>query len=175
MLTGGLKLMIRAGFFVVLCLLMQGCALMTGLKKAQQTAKVSSEADLELHAVNNLKENRLLLNLVDRKDSTVINAQLEIWPKGRFSFSPEHGFVGEAERLKWNGQETSASTQQQRLALTSALEKGEVLDMDLKQQQKVQEVVKTSRSSWQGWLLLLLLIVPGLYIALRHWKKWIRL
>ncbi|MBG6233559.1 hypothetical protein IWX76_000114 [Pedobacter sp. CAN_A7] len=145
---------------------------MTGLKKEQQTAKLSSETELDLKVSNNLQENRLLLNLVNRKDSTVTNAQLEIWPKGRFSFSPEHGFVGEAERLKWHGQETSAATQQQQFTLTSALEKVEVLDVDLKQQQKVQAQVKTSRSSWQGWLLLLLLVVPGLYIALRHWRKY---
>jgi hypothetical protein len=153
-----------------LCLLMQGCALITGQKKEQQTAKLASETELDLNTVKNLKESRLLLNLVDRKDSTVINAQLEIWPKGRFSFSPEHGFVGEAERLKWHGQETNTASKQQRLTLTSALEKAEVLDLDLKQQQKVQAQVKTSRSSWQGWLLLLLLVVPGLYIALRHWR-----
>ena len=162
--------MIRVAFFILLCLLMQGCALMTGLKK-EQTAKLSSETELDLKVSNNLQENRLLLNLVDRKDSTVTNAQLEIWPKGRFSCSPEHGFVGEAELLKWYGQETSASTQQQQLTLTSALEKAEVLGVDLKQQQKVQAQVKTSRSSWQGWLLLLMLIVPGLFIALRHWRN----
>ena len=165
--------MIRAGLFVLLCLLMQGCALMTGLKK-EQTAKLSSETELDLKVSNNLQENRLLLNLVDRKDSSVINVQLEIWPKGKFSFSPEHGFVGEAERLKWHGQETSGASQQQRLTLTSSLEKAEVLDLDLIQQQKVQAQVKTSRSSWQGWLLLLLLVVPGLYIALRQWRGWMQ-
>ena len=163
--------MIRAALLILLCLLMQGCAMLTGQKKEQQTAKLSSETELELHAVNNLKEHSLLLNLVDRKDSTVTNAHLEIWPKGKFSFSPEHGFVGEAERLKWHGQATSAASEQQRLTLTSALEQAEVLDLDLKQEQKVQAQVKTSRSSWQGWLLLLLLIVPGLYITLRHWRK----
>ena len=163
--------MIRVALLILWCLLMQGCGLITGLKKEQHVAKLSSETDVELHAVNNLKENRLLLNLVDRKDSTVTHTQVEIWPKGRFSFSPEHGFVGEAERLQWHGQETSAARQQQRMTLTSALEKAEVLDLDLKQQQKVQTKVKTSRSSWQGWLLLLLLVVPGLYIALRHWRQ----
>jgi hypothetical protein len=175
MLTGGLKPMIRGAVLILLCLLIQGCALMTGLKKEQQTAKLSSETELELHAVNNLKENRLLLNLVDRKDSIVTSAQLEIWPKGTFSFSPEHGFVGEAERLVWHGQARAETSHHQRLTLTSALEKAEVLDVDLIQHQKVQAQVKTSRSSWQGLLLILLLVVPGLYIALRHWKKWIRL
>jgi len=164
--------MIRAALLILLCLLMQGCAMLTGQKKEQQTAKLSSETELELHAVNNLKEHSLLLNLVDRKDSTVTNAHLEIWPKGKFSFSPEHGFVGEAERLKWHGQATSAASEQQRLTLTSALEQAEVLDLDLKQEQKVQAQVKTSRSSWQGWLLLLMLVLPGLFIVFRHWRKW---
>lgn len=163
--------MSRAGLLVLLCLLMQGCALMTGLKKEQQTAKLASETEVDLKVSNNVQENRLLLNLVDRKDSTVTNTQLEIWPKGRFSFSPEHGFVGEAELLKWHGQETRAATQQQQLTLASTLEKAEVSDLHLKQQQEAQAQVKTSRSSWQGWLLLLLLVVPGLYIALRYCRK----
>jgi len=167
--TGGLSQMIRAVLVVLLCVLMQGCALLSSQKKEQ--LKLSSETEVELHAVNHLKENSLLLNLVDRKDSTVKNAHLEIWPKGKFSFSPEHGFVGEAERLKWHGQATSAASEQQRMTLTSAVEKGEILDLNLKQEEKVQAQVKTSRSSWQGWLLLLLLIVPGLYITLRHWRK----
>ena len=174
MLTGGLNPMIRAAILILLCLLIQGCALLTGQKKEQQTAKSSSETVLELHGVNNLKENSLLLNLVDRKDSTVTNAQLEIWPKGKFSFSPEHGFVGEAERLKWHGQATSAASLQQRLTLTSEHEQLEVLDLDLNQQQKVQAQVKTIRSSWQGWLLLLLLVTPGLFIVFRHWRKWMQ-
>ena len=161
--------MIRVGPFVLLCLLMQGCAL---LKKEQQTAKLATETDLDLKVSNKLQENHLLLKLVNRKDSTVTNTLLEIWPKGKFSFSPENGFVGEAERLKWHGQATSAASQQQQLTLTSSLDKAEVLDLDWKQQQKVQAQVKTSRSSWQGWLLLLLLVVPGLYIALRQLWKW---
>ena len=163
--------MIRPVLLILWCLLIQGCALLTGQKKEHQNAKLSSETELELHAVSHLKENSLLLNLVDRKDSTVTNAQLEIWPKGKFSFSPEHGFVGEAEWLKWHGKATSTASELQRLTLTSALEQAEVLDLDLKQEQKVQAQVKTSRSSWQGWLLLLLLVVPGLYITLHHWRK----
>lgn len=163
--------MSRAGLLVLLCLLMQGCSLLTGLKKEQQTAKLASEMELDMKVSNNVMDNRLLLNLVDRKDSTVTNTQLEIWPKGRFRFSPEHGFVGEAELLRWHGHETSAVTQQQQLTLTSTLEKAEVSDLHLKQQQKAQAQAKTSRSSWQGWLLLLLLVVPGLYIALRYCRK----
>jgi len=33
-------------------------------------------------------------------DSSAYDYNLEIWPKGRFSYSPEKGFEGEAEKVK---------------------------------------------------------------------------
>ena len=46
-----------------------------------------------------MKSDRVLLEL----DSAEMGFFLEIWPKGPFSFSPQNGFLGEAEKVLLRG------------------------------------------------------------------------
>lgn len=103
-------------------------------------------------------------------DSSRQSYNVELWPKGLFSFSPEKGFSGEASRVVITGNIY-------RLAVLSSLQSSEIQDkgkigMTLNQTKKQvsdqQQKVKQSSVSWK-WILavLIIMVILGLFI---YWK-----
>jgi len=101
------------------------------------------------------------------KDSSNHNYEVQIWPKGLFSFSPEKGFNGEAGQVLIRGS-TQESMETATTSKVEARDKGKVA-VNLSQQQKIvadyNQKIKKSWPSWK-WLLagLVLIVAASWYL-----------
>jgi hypothetical protein len=158
--TGGARVMNRALLWIGIIALLQGCALLTGVNKQQVKDQLTMKAELAVQERTMAKAQALTLAVQDRRDSTVAIAELEIWPRGVFSFSSERGFEGEAERVLWHGQNMALKSQQEKLWHKADVEQSKVLQVDQAQQQQLQQQVKGSQTSWKGiWVLGVILLL----------------
>lgn len=135
--------------------------------------QLSSVADANFHEDKNWlnKSNAITW----QRDTGNKSYTVQLWPKGSFTFSPEYGFSGEAEKVLLTGNaETGSSYVNQRSHQMS--DKGKI-DVQSHQKGKMitdeREITKTSSPSWK-WVvagLVLLLALFGIaYINVKHLK-----
>lgn len=120
---------------------------------SRRHAELNKQVELSrFKLAQNNKVNKQLLYF--KNDSNYIDAVIEIWPKGKFSYSPTEGFTGEANLITVNKKET---------AIARALEKKEKnetknLSFDQSAEQKNQiKVVEAKHFSF---------ILPVIFIVL---------
>ena len=149
---------------ILLLCLMQGCKLFKEVKTTAYTddeqAKVKARSNLSLDH-NAQTEQHFLEWKLDSLNSTEV---LQIWPRGRFTFSPERGFEGEADRLVLtSGSKNVATVLQRKDSLVKVQDKVKA-ETQLQAAQKAvkKNTVKTeSPSFWVIAGMLLLVIVTG--------------
>jgi hypothetical protein len=122
----------------------------TKLKLTEQRDWLSRSAKITLH-----------------HDSSNLDYMLQIWPKGMFSFTPQQGFTGEAERILLTGKSRSGSASSE---ISTALQqdKGKTsgqLSTSKKHVAGAKLKTKSTAPSWK-WIVALLAIMgfAGCYI-----------
>ena len=102
-------------------------------------------------------------------DSSAYDYNLEIWPKGRFSYSPEKGFEGEAEKVKISktgATETLLKKELAEVTQEAVLKKSDRLENNLLKSNYTAEE-KTTVLSWKwvtGIGLFLMVAALGWYL-----------
>jgi hypothetical protein len=140
--------------------LFQGCGLVRNANREVKQGVSKERTNTMLTQVGSLVSSRKSEGLILRKDSADKVYTIQFWPKGRFSFSTEHGFVGEADKVIVNAytKEGSVTSAQKHSEEASSAQWKDVLKQtqDKKDLEK-QHIVKTS-VSWK-WILILALCV----------------
>ena len=152
---------------VLLLILFYGCSLL----------KNNSTEISKTHGLAVKKSNLAVLEQKDwlSKSSTTIffkdtsnhQYEVQIWPKGAFSFSPDKGFTGEAGQVLIRGS-TQESMESAGVSRVEEKDKGRMA-VNIDQQEKVvadhSDKVKETSPSWK-WLLaaLILTLASGWYL-----------
>lgn len=114
-----------------------------------------SEADLKLQEEQDLLNKSGSVMLGSVTDSS--NFEVQVWPKGQFTWSEESGFKGEAEKILIKG---NAKSRAEKMSSSSSethdQRKMETLHHTQSKERLAQRTkVKTSSLSWKGMLLLI--------------------
>jgi hypothetical protein len=139
-------------------LLLQGCGLFKNNRESNLLNQIKMEnftAIQDTEQFNNTVESE---RLIVTGDSSGYDYSLEIWPKGAFSFSPEKGFVGEAEKLRLIG----AGVQSSAMMLQENLEQNELGSKNLQLEKSSSQSARLEQNEKIAAPSLKLTIVLGL-------------
>lgn len=144
---------------VAISLWLTGCNL---LKNTSRETASSSQSFTRTKAVKMLEEKDWLsrsesLQFSVTTDST--NYSIQLWPKGLFTYSPERGFSGSAEKILITGSSTKKSSQSE-LAAQEKQDKGKKENIEKEYEnakESQQNKVIASKVSWK-------LILSGLLL-----------
>ena len=142
----------------------------------KQTKKVSDQSNQRYENSTEIKSTRKddhtleSVNMIYQKDSSQAAWQIQLWPKGRFMFSADKGFEGEAQKILITGLHQSGSSLEERN--TSREERKLAVESGVKQKVKVESAAKkevvSASLSWK-WIVILLFIAAAVIIWL--WKR----
>lgn len=148
-------------FIISLSFCMSGCGLLRNSSKytSENESKSFDQSDSKF-----LKEKEMLTELSVTshfKDSANHDYEIQIWPKGTFSFSEGKGFIGEAEQIRVkgksdrliNGGTTSRKLEQSKEGLLLADQQSKLKVIGKK------EVSKQTSPSWKLILISAVLIL----------------
>lgn len=91
------------GICIALVAFVYGCGLMQTRTRNMTKDYALEQRDRNLEVSAELEKNGSF-NMLDRgSDSLSSSYRILLWPKGSFIFSPEMGFVGEAEKIEMSG------------------------------------------------------------------------
>ena len=157
-----LRILAIAGCIPFACIIMQSCRLFKNVKTTsasdEQYWKVQERASLS--AAQSVETDQHMVEW--RLDSSQNSVVVQIWPKGRFRFSTESGFEGEAEKLVLNGnfRKTAAGF----MAKDSTVKVQNQLKAEIsgKKEKKMENkhTVKTEKPAF--WVMIGLVVVIGL-------------
>ena len=104
---------------LLVVLFFYNCGIMNDKHTTKALSELTDETkmDLVLKAETELKDNSL--KMIVRDDSLNKDWNIQLWPKGKFTFSPQNGFEGEADKVLINGR----SSQRNRSTETEATDK----------------------------------------------------
>jgi len=148
---------------LIMCLCLCSCGLLRNSSKFSSDA-IYNKLDQSGLSASREKDESIELNVSGHfTDSVTQNYEVQIWPKGSFSFSEDLGFVGEAEavRIKKNTQSLA-----KRVEMISNLEKKketEVLqNRKIKKEQiKHEQEMKENTPSWK-WIIASFILMAAL-------------
>lgn len=158
--------------FLVMLLLLYGC------RWLKQTTKTTNTAQQELKLkteVTDLTANEVETKALEMDVGTAANGAeyvLHLWPKGKFSFSAEKGFEGEADSLKMESNDWEFENHS-KITDTDVLEKNQqtkVLKQDEKLVTKQKETVNMSFADYKLVLCALILLFFGVIWILKGKK-----
>ncbi|MCD0489792.1 hypothetical protein LPB86_16230 [Pedobacter sp. MC2016-14] len=151
---------------LVLMLGQQACKLLKNVnteteKQAQSSRSTNS---MQLKQRNALSTDQHFLEW--KLDSSSTSAVVQIWPKGKFKFSQEDGFEGEAERLVLT---THSEKSERGLKVKDSLTKIEnQLDLEtLQREVKKQEQTKIAKTETPAFWLIIgvaAMVIAGVFI-----------
>lgn len=153
---------------LIICLCFCSCGLLRNSSKFSSDAAYNKLDQSEFSASKE-KEASFELNMSGYStDSVTQSYQVQIWPKGSFSFSKDLGFVGEAEVVRIKGNTQSLVKQVEVISSREKKKETEALDdRKIKKEQIKQEwEMKESTPSWK-WILASFILV----IVLIWWIK----
>lgn len=148
------------GFAGLMISLAPACGLLQRSTKAKESTelnsrqlqKVTRESLLEGSSSTTQQE----LNFEDSSGSY----QVEIWPKGRFSFEPGKGFEAEAEKVRISAQQNRSAGRLQQYSNAAAQRQLKVVEATAAQEQaSSQQRLKQERHPAWGWALILLAVL----------------
>jgi len=88
---------------IALIAFVYGCGLMQTRTRNRSKDYTLEQRELDLKVSADLEKNGSFNMLHRSKDSLSSTYRILLWPKGSFTFSPEMGFVGEAEKIEMSG------------------------------------------------------------------------
>ena len=159
---------------LIICLIsISGCALLKTTQKSINEASVSEDKQKTIKASEaNTNMNRYEGSSFST-DSTADGYQIVVKPKGRFSFSPEDGFAGEAESVLISGWRKGVKN---RLENSSADEQSSTKrEVELKENtssnHSVNQEIKASFFNWKVLLVAFILLSLAFFLVWLRWFK----
>jgi hypothetical protein len=156
----------RSSFLALagLILLLPACSGLRNLERNQQSTRVAADSTVHLEAVQSIQQEKVLETLTLERDSLNSHYSVQIWPKGKFSYSAAHGFEGSAEKIMISG-----AVKQGKQSLSSALRKETKTqwqktssDLQKRSSSVTQRLVKKKSVSWKtilGYALILFSVI----------------
>jgi hypothetical protein len=87
-----------------LIVLLPACGGMRNVERKQESMRLSRDSSVHLQHMEIQAEQKVENMVTLRRDSMNNNYSVQIWPKGKFSYSAEHGFEGTAEKILITGE-----------------------------------------------------------------------
>lgn len=147
-------------WFLLLSVAVAGCGLFKNIRTETRYSRQQSTTDSGL----NLAEEKNWLSksgtITLKKDSDHLDYAIQLWPKGRFTFSPTDGFSGEAVKILIAGSDKKGS-QESTLSNNVELDKGKITASAIQQVKQVEDdksKMKVSDASWK-WMIGALVLV----------------
>lgn len=160
----------RAHLFFCLCMPLAACNLFKNTKTKSDKSHSSASAQTQLESLEKKDWLSQSGNYTMQEHTQAADYRIQFWPKGNFSYSPETGFVGQADSVKVSGTSkvgSSASStklatekDQGTLKLNAQRQRKEVLDSSAKQ-----------RSSSPSWKILLPIVAAAILLLAYAVKK----
>jgi hypothetical protein len=127
-----------------------GCGAFRDLNKEKRIIRTSSDSSLTYMALEKQGSREVREAVVLRRDSSEADYTLEVWPRGKFSYSPEMGFEGEALKVIISGSQKKTSEMVERQLVQEASSR--VYDQRLQSQHNSKGVEKTGQvRKTVGW------------------------
>ena len=150
-----------------------GCSLLktteTSVNKA--SASASDQKNVKLNEEQIAQESFNSVKFT--ADSSEDFYRIFVWPKGKFSYSAEHGFEGEAEHLLITGRSKNVQKTKEDLAQTTQSKTN--LAVNVQQDAKAQRTInqQNKRNFLEGKMLILtfLLFSIGVFVVWKWWKR----
>ncbi len=148
------------GFAGIIICLVPACGLLQRSSKAKESTALNSRQLQKVTRGSLLEGNSSTtqqeLNFEDSSGSY----QVEIWPKGRFSFEPGKGFEAEAEKVRISAQQNRSAGQLKQFSSAAAQRQLEAVEADaVRDQASSQQRLKQERHPAWGWALVLLAVL----------------
>lgn len=156
--------------FILLFLTMNSCGLM---KKTEKTLQESSAMlEISKHTKSNYAQenNSNSVYMVFEKDSVQQAYQVQLWPKGKFTFSAVNGFEGEAERILISGELQKKSNHLELSTSQQHNKEQQQMEMQVRKTQKeAEKIEKKSSSADFRWVIMgiILLVFGGIWLYRR--------
>ena len=161
--TGLNNIVMKTIIYIIIVMSLLGCKL---LQKNKYTQKTETESEtMQLVEQRNTLNRKSEVFLVDSSDN---HFTLQLWPRGKFTFSVAKGFEGEAEKIIIKSKQTS-----QKLFTTkeeSQLDSTRV-EARYSQTKETSTLVKKNTLRF-GYNWAWLLLIPGIYIVYFFYKHY---
>ncbi len=147
----------------IMVLILLGCHI---LQKDKQTLKqLRKKEQLQIVEQRNIHNYQTQLMLIDSSHNEFT---LQLWPKGRFTFSVAKGFEGEAEKIVINGKHTN----QKLLAVKQETKRDStLLKTNYYNTKENNTIVKKNKLNFgNNWTWML--VIPGFYILYLLYKRY---
>ena len=167
-----MKRLVTAGWLMVLA----SCSILKNSNSNKHIAQQQSSYQASGHLV----ENRDWLNrsraLTFYADSSNQDYTIQLWPKGRFSYSAEAGFSGEADKILITGKSTSGSSSLAKVDSEESDRGKTEIQTNLKAgtSSSQKDKLKKSSVSWKVILALTVLVLIAACFAYRKITKIIK-
>jgi len=166
--------MMRFWVFIILLCLPGGCSMLKNTSSATNRDQLKRTESEE----NKLQLNSHTLSDTDSftfyNDSASRNYEVRLWPKGSFTYSPENGFTGEADRISISGHSADLKKGGEQKRAQKAEQSA--LDVHTIKQQKVNEEhvqkIKETSISWK-WVVVITILLVAIcsYLILNKFKS----
>ncbi|SEA43840.1 hypothetical protein [Pedobacter hartonius] len=139
------------------CLLLvsfEACSLFRQTTKTKEEESTSARTDTGLRIISERERKAFSNMLTFKRDSGSRNYTVQVWPLGNFTFSPERGFEGQAEKVLITGQDRQVRSSSN-LVKTQELSRGKTTG-ELKQSTErnaKSSINKTESSPSWKWII----------------------
>lgn len=145
-----------------------GCSMFQQIHKTknEELAASSSHTDLSITSDSELDLSTKVLTF--KKDSANHDYTVQVWPQGNFTFSPEHGFVGQAQKIEITGSKRHVAASSDLLSVSQKGKEKTQTDMKQNAQSSLKSVdVTTATSPSWKWIII---GTAGLLSILLIWR-----
>lgn len=149
-------------------LFLSGCGMLHQTTRNSSVSNLKEKEKIEIEDQSKYLHQREIKSLTIRSDSLSSFSQIEIWPKGKFDFSPGQGFSGQADKVliykKTKSGNSSIEKKEEVAQRTKVSSKAESRMKTKDLSRKDTEKKSSPLSVWQ-WLLVLIGVLFLWYIS----------
>ncbi len=158
---------VRGILMMVIVYVLPGCGSLRDLGKDKEIIRTSSDSSVAYTGLTKQHSRRMMEATVMSRDSMEADYTFEVWPKGKFSYSPEMGFEGEALKVTIRGSQKKTSA----IAALQLVEDevSRVDDQRLQSQHRSESLEKTVQVRRTfGWKMIVCILVLGAMLIKLH-------
>lgn len=157
-------------FYVLLLSLSVGCGLFSNTRASKEKAylRQANKTDLEILEQKNLIKDST--GFIFYADSARHDYTIQFWPKGRFTFTAENGFSGEADSILIKGS-SREQVGYSRMVRLQEKDQGSVKGKLLASNKTSLEHTVKTNSVWWKWIGDGLILIVSIVVLLYLFKK----
>lgn len=150
-------------FMVVVALCLSNCGLLRNSSKSSNEVLYKKLGQSDLKYIKQKEVSEELNVVANFKDSLIQDYEIQIWPKGNFSFSKDLRFVGEAEKVQIKGRANRLKEHNKTFNNQLKINTKQVLEDQHNRKEVLtqKESSKQTRPSWKWIAIFSILIVVG--------------